>query len=43
MKKYIFIGLILAAQYAFACTTQTVLVGGKMLVCTTCGSVTTCM
>ncbi len=32
-----------ASQVAFACSTQTVIVGGKMTVCTVCGTVVSCM
>ncbi len=34
---------LLASQGAPACTTQTVIVGGKMTVCTVCGTVVSCM
>lgn len=31
------------SQAALACTTQTLIVGGKMTVCTVCGTVVSCM
>ena len=31
------------SQVVLACTTQTVIVGGKMTVCTVCGTVVSCM
>ncbi len=42
------LGLLLAAallygQAAMACSTQTLIVGGKMTVCTVCGTVASCM
>ena len=51
MRKSIFgMGLRLAflagfpiSQSVFACTTQTLIVGGKMTVCTVCGTVVSCM
>lgn len=45
MKK-IAIGLVtymLLIGSAFACQTQTLVVGGKLQVCTICGSVVSCM
>lgn len=45
MKK-IAIGLVtymLLLSSAYACTTQTLVVGGKLQVCTICGSVVSCM
>lgn len=42
MKKIIAVVLFLASTYALACTTQTIIVGGKMMTCTTCGTVTNC-
>ncbi len=45
MKK-IAIGLVtymLLMGSAFACQTQTLVVGGKLQVCTICGSVVSCM
>lgn len=33
----------LFSQAAVACTTQTLIVGGKMTVCTICGTVISCM
>lgn len=35
-------GLFLS-QAAMACTTQTLIVGGKLTVCTVCGTVVSCM
>jgi hypothetical protein len=34
---------LLATQAAMACSTQTLIVGGKMNVCTICGTVVSCM
>ena len=34
---------LLATQAAMACTTQTLIVGGKITVCTICGTVVSCM
>lgn len=34
---------LLLSQAALACTTQTLIVGGKMTVCTVCGTVVSCM
>jgi hypothetical protein len=34
---------LLYGQAAMACTTQTLIVGGKMTVCTICGTVVSCM
>jgi hypothetical protein len=31
------------SQTVLACTTQTLIVGGKMTVCTVCGTVVSCM
>jgi hypothetical protein len=31
------------SQAALACTTQTLIVGGKLTVCTICGTVVSCM
>ncbi len=31
------------SQAALACSTQTVIVGGKLTVCTVCGSAVSCM
>jgi hypothetical protein len=31
------------SQAALACTTQTLIVGGKMTVCTVCGTIVSCM
>ena len=45
MKK-IAIGLVtymLLMSSAYACQTQTLIVGGKLQVCTICGSVVSCM
>ena len=33
---------LLATQAAMACTTQTLIVGGKLTVCTVCGTVVSC-
>ena len=38
-----FIVSFLISQSVFACTTQTLIVGGKMTVCTICGTVVSCM
>lgn len=47
-KKLTHYALVLATslifiQSSYACTTQTVLINGKMTVCTTCGTITSCM
>jgi len=45
MKKALFaIGfvLVLLSIKAYACTTQTYIVDGRMITCTTCGTVTNC-
>jgi hypothetical protein len=44
MKKII-LGLLtyLLIGSAYACTTQTLIVGGKLQVCTICGTVVSCM
>jgi hypothetical protein len=34
---------LLASQVAMACTTQTLIVDGKLTVCTICGTVVSCM
>jgi hypothetical protein len=34
---------LLYGQAAMACSTQTLIVGGKMTVCTICGTVISCM
>lgn len=39
----LFVGALLGSQIAMACTTQTLIVGGKMTVCTVCGTVVSCM
>lgn len=39
----LFISALLYGQAAMACTTQTLIVGGKMTVCTVCGTVVSCM
>lgn len=39
----LFISGLLYGQAAMACTTQTLIVGGKMTVCTVCGTVVSCM
>lgn len=44
MKKLIVVLLTnLLIGSAFACQTQTLVVGGKLQVCTICGSVVSCM
>jgi hypothetical protein len=44
MKKIIVaIAAFLMVGSAFACQTQTLVVGGKLQVCTICGSVVSCM
>jgi len=45
MKK-IAIGLVtymLLLSSAYACTTQTIIVGGKVTTCTVCGNVVSCI
>jgi hypothetical protein len=45
MKKA-FLGVVtyvLLMSSAYACTTQTLIVGGKLQVCTICGTVVSCM
>ncbi len=42
MKKIIAAVLLFGSVYAYACTTQTIIVNGKMMTCTTCGTVTNC-
>lgn len=45
MKKRIAILAIVAALFAikaYACYTQTYIMGGKIVTCTTCGNVTNC-
>jgi hypothetical protein len=39
----LFVAGLLYGQAAMACTTQTLIVGGKMTVCTICGTVVSCM
>ncbi len=39
----LFVASLLYGQAALACTTQTLIVGGKMTVCTVCGTVVSCM
>jgi hypothetical protein len=39
----LFVTGLLYGQAAMACTTQTLIVGGKMTVCTICGTVVSCM
>ncbi len=36
-------GFLASQAAALACSTQTVIVGGKMTVCTVCGTVVSCM
>jgi hypothetical protein len=45
MKKIItgVVTYMLLMGSAYACTTQTLIVGGKLQVCTICGSVVSCM
>ncbi len=38
-----FIATFFLSQSVLACTTQTLIVGGKMTVCTVCGTVVSCM
>ena len=38
-----FLASFLISQSVFACTTQTLIVGGKLTVCTICGTVVSCM
>ena len=33
----------LLSQAAVACTTQTLMVGGKLMMCTFCGTIVSCM
>jgi hypothetical protein len=39
----LFVASLLYGQIAIACSTQTLIVGGKVTVCTICGSVVSCM
>ncbi len=39
----VLVGSLLFAQAAVACTTQTLIVGGKMTVCAICGTVVSCV
>lgn len=42
--KIVVVGLAFSVSAsAWACTTQTLIVGGKMTVCTVCGTVVSCM
>ena len=34
---------VLFSQAALACTTQTLLVGGKLMMCSICGRIVSCM
>ena len=34
---------VLFSQAAVACTTQTLMVGGKLMMCTICGTIVSCM
>lgn len=43
MKKIIATVLLLGSTYVYACNTQTIIVGGKVMTCTTCGTVTSCI
>ncbi|CAN1535006.1 hypothetical protein MCEREM21_01578 [Burkholderiaceae bacterium] len=38
-----FVSSLFLSQAVLACTTQTLIVGGKMTVCTVCGTVVSCM
>lgn len=40
--RFIILGSLIANQIANACTTQTVIVNGKISVCTICGTVVSC-
>lgn len=43
MKKLIFaVLLVVSTSASAACSTHTYIVGGQMVTCTTCGTVTTC-
>ena len=35
--------LVLIAIKAYACSTETIIIDGRMINCTTCGNVTNCM
>jgi hypothetical protein len=39
----LFIFGLIYGQAAMACTSQTLIVGGKLTVCTVCGTVVSCM
>ncbi len=39
----LFVAGLLYGQAVMACTTQTLIVAGKMTVCTICGTVVSCM
>ena len=45
MKKIItgVVTYMLLMSSAYACTTQTLIVGGKVTICTVCGTVVSCM
>jgi hypothetical protein len=43
MKTLLVIILALVAIKAYACQTHTILIDGRMITCTTCGNVTTCL
>ena len=34
---------VLFSQAALACTTQTLVVGGRLMMCTICGTIVSCM
>lgn len=42
MKKLFTLLIALIALNAYACETHTYIVDGRMIVCTTCGNITTC-
>jgi hypothetical protein len=42
MKKLIIAGLLLSVTYAYACRIETLVINGKIINCTICGSVTNC-
>jgi len=39
----LFVASLFYVQTAMACTSQTLIVGGKLTVCTVCGTVVSCM
>ena len=43
MKKILLaVAMVLVYNSAMACRTQTIIVGGQMMVCTICPTITTC-